>query len=200
LCACVLCSLSRPSFRDCTVRTGGMFSPCPSSCSKSSTLCLRATQLHSSIVTTSRGSSTLKAPPLPRSAHHCNWSVSRSRRLLHTARGSVFCNRVGKPLIKSRGQNILRLTPSPASTLHPTSIFSSSPSLLSHPNNPRKRNFSSSLVTMTATKIDGTAIAKSIRERLHSEIENTQKSNPRYKPSLKIIQGETWTGIWKAMC
>lgn len=41
---------------------------------------------------------------------------------------------------------------------------------------------------MTATRIDGTAIAKAIRERLHAEIENTQKSNPRYKPSLKIIQ------------
>jgi methylenetetrahydrofolate dehydrogenase (NADP+)/methenyltetrahydrofolate cyclohydrolase/formyltetrahydrofolate synthetase len=41
---------------------------------------------------------------------------------------------------------------------------------------------------MTATKIDGTAIAKTIRERLHAEILNTQKINPRYKPSLKIIQ------------
>lgn len=41
---------------------------------------------------------------------------------------------------------------------------------------------------MTATKIDGTAIAKAIRERLHAEIEATQKTNPRYKPSLKIIQ------------
>jgi methylenetetrahydrofolate dehydrogenase (NADP+)/methenyltetrahydrofolate cyclohydrolase/formyltetrahydrofolate synthetase len=42
---------------------------------------------------------------------------------------------------------------------------------------------------MTATKIDGTAIAKSIRERIHNEIANTQAVNPRYKPSLKIIQG-----------
>jgi hypothetical protein len=42
---------------------------------------------------------------------------------------------------------------------------------------------------MTARKIDGTAIAKSIRERLHAEIEATQKVNPRFKPSLKIIQG-----------
>ena len=41
---------------------------------------------------------------------------------------------------------------------------------------------------MTATKIDGTAIAKGIRERLHKEILETQKNNPRYKPSLKIIQ------------
>ncbi|KAK5942262.1 tetrahydrofolate synthase [Knufia obscura] len=41
---------------------------------------------------------------------------------------------------------------------------------------------------MVGTKIDGTAIAKSIREKLHAEIEEAQKSNPRFKPSLKIIQ------------
>lgn len=41
---------------------------------------------------------------------------------------------------------------------------------------------------MTATKIDGTAIAKKIRDKLHAEIQSTQKINPRYKPSLKIIQ------------
>ena len=39
-----------------------------------------------------------------------------------------------------------------------------------------------------ATKIDGTAIAKKIREGLHAEILEKQKLNPRYKPSLKIIQ------------
>jgi hypothetical protein len=52
------------------------------------------------------------------------------------------------------------------------------------------RQFSSTSSAMTATKIDGTAIAKKIRERIHNEVENTRKSNPRYKPSLKIIQGE----------
>ena len=36
--------------------------------------------------------------------------------------------------------------------------------------------------------IDGTAIAKSIRERIHAQILEAQKLNPRYKPSLKIIQ------------
>ncbi|MCJ1356372.1 MAG: tetrahydrofolate synthase [Icmadophila ericetorum] len=41
---------------------------------------------------------------------------------------------------------------------------------------------------MVATKIDGTAIAKSIRERIHGEISKTQAINPRYKPSLTIIQ------------
>jgi|TARA_R110002003_G_scaffold117_23_gene10507 methylenetetrahydrofolate dehydrogenase (NADP+)/methenyltetrahydrofolate cyclohydrolase/formyltetrahydrofolate synthetase len=44
---------------------------------------------------------------------------------------------------------------------------------------------------MTATKIDGTAIAKSIRERLGAKIRERQAANPRYKPSLKIVQGES---------
>lgn len=43
---------------------------------------------------------------------------------------------------------------------------------------------------MVANKLDGTAIAKSIRERLGAEIAEKQKINPRYKPVLKIIQGE----------
>ena len=43
---------------------------------------------------------------------------------------------------------------------------------------------------MTATKIDGTAIARSIRERLGQQIKKRQETNPRYIPSLKIIQGE----------
>ncbi|KAL8363551.1 hypothetical protein RB601_009357 [Gaeumannomyces tritici] len=50
------------------------------------------------------------------------------------------------------------------------------------------RLFSSSHRTMAATKIGGTAIAKEIRERLRSEIEEKQATNPLYKPCLKIIQ------------
>ena len=42
---------------------------------------------------------------------------------------------------------------------------------------------------MTATKIDGTAVAKSIRERLGAYIKDKQAVNPRYRPSLKIVQG-----------
>ncbi|KAH7011912.1 formate--tetrahydrofolate ligase-domain-containing protein [Ilyonectria destructans] len=41
---------------------------------------------------------------------------------------------------------------------------------------------------MGAIKLDGTAIAKAIRERLGAEIVEKQKLNPRYKPCLKIIQ------------
>lgn len=42
---------------------------------------------------------------------------------------------------------------------------------------------------MTGTKIDGTAIAKGIRERLSAQIKKTQETNSRYRPSLVIIQG-----------
>lgn len=41
---------------------------------------------------------------------------------------------------------------------------------------------------MVASKIDGTAIAKAIRERIRLEILEKQQTNPRYKPCLKIIQ------------
>lgn len=41
---------------------------------------------------------------------------------------------------------------------------------------------------MTASKIDGTAIAKHIRERISRDIADKQAKNPRYKPSLVIIQ------------
>lgn len=44
---------------------------------------------------------------------------------------------------------------------------------------------------MTAQKIDGTAIAKSIREKLGATIKERQQQNSRYKPSLKIVQGES---------
>lgn len=51
------------------------------------------------------------------------------------------------------------------------------------------RSFSSAPSRMAGTKIDGTAIAKDIRERLNAQIAQAQESNPRFKPSLKIIQG-----------
>ena len=50
------------------------------------------------------------------------------------------------------------------------------------------RNISSSDHRMAAERIDGTAIAKSIRERINAEIKKTQETNPRYKPSLTIVQ------------
>ena len=50
------------------------------------------------------------------------------------------------------------------------------------------RPFSTSSGAMAA-KIDGTALAKRIRERLGAEIAEKHKANPRYEPYLKIIQG-----------
>lgn len=52
-----------------------------------------------------------------------------------------------------------------------------------------RRSFSSTPSVMVAEKIDGNAIAKSIRERIHVEIAEKQKLNPRFQPSLTIIQG-----------
>jgi 5,10-methylene-tetrahydrofolate dehydrogenase/methenyl tetrahydrofolate cyclohydrolase len=43
---------------------------------------------------------------------------------------------------------------------------------------------------MTGTKIDGNAIAKDIHNRLKAEIQAAQASNPRFKPSLVIFQGQ----------
>ncbi|KAI9839395.1 MAG: tetrahydrofolate synthase [Thelocarpon superellum] len=41
---------------------------------------------------------------------------------------------------------------------------------------------------MGASTIDGTTIAKGIREKLRTEVKARQENNPRYKPSLTIIQ------------
>lgn len=58
----------------------------------------------------------------------------------------------------------------------------------------RTRHFSSTPFAMVAHKIDGTAIAKAIRERLGAQIKEKQAKNPRYRPSLKIIQGR-WHAV-----
>ena len=54
------------------------------------------------------------------------------------------------------------------------------------------RQFSSTRFNMAGQKIDGTAIAKSIREKLGANIREKQEKNPRYRPSLKIVQGESY--------
>ncbi|GAB7355634.1 hypothetical protein MBLNU459_g6355t1 [Dothideomycetes sp. NU459] len=56
------------------------------------------------------------------------------------------------------------------------------------PSTSTPRGFSTALRAMTAEKIDGNAIAKSIRERIAGEIKQTQQRNPRYRPSLTIVQ------------
>lgn len=52
-----------------------------------------------------------------------------------------------------------------------------------------KAFFSTSRAVMVAQKIDGTTIAKNIRARLQAEIQERKNANPRYTPSLRIIQG-----------
>jgi methylenetetrahydrofolate dehydrogenase (NADP+)/methenyltetrahydrofolate cyclohydrolase/formyltetrahydrofolate synthetase len=42
---------------------------------------------------------------------------------------------------------------------------------------------------MPAQKIDGTAIARDIREQINAGIREKQETHTRYKPSLVIIQG-----------
>ena len=61
--------------------------------------------------------------------------------------------------------------------------------LTSHPALTTRRTFSVTLPTMTATVIDGTAIAKGVREKLNAQIKQAQELNPRFKPTLRIIQG-----------
>lgn len=53
---------------------------------------------------------------------------------------------------------------------------------------PAYRAFYSNSTNTMASKIDGTAIAKSIRGGLKTEIDQIQQSNPRFKPSLVIYQ------------
>jgi hypothetical protein len=100
--------------------------------------------------------------------------------------GSASCGVAARHSFKPRGQFLHRCR---LTLNHPTSITAPSPFFsLQYPS--QQRAFSSTPIAMTATKIDGTAIAKKIRERLHAEIVETQNTNPRFKPSLKIIQGK----------
>lgn len=49
---------------------------------------------------------------------------------------------------------------------------------------------------MVAEKIDGTAVAKKIRERIGQEIKKKQETSSRFKPSLTIVQGELQTSLF----
>lgn len=48
---------------------------------------------------------------------------------------------------------------------------------------------------MAAAKIDGTAIARKVREQLRAEIVEKKTVNARFQPSLKIIQGACVAGV-----
>lgn len=75
----------------------------------------------------------------------------------------------------------VRGSPTPWSACFPPTGFLIPPASSFH------RKFYAS-ATM-ASKIDGTAIAKSIREGLKAEIDSIQATNPRFKPNLVIFQG-----------
>lgn len=121
-----------------------------------------------------------RSPNLPGSPYH--WTIASYS---YSTSGTALSILATRHLLKSRGR-FLRLG---RSNLNLTPTSTASCSRFSPLYTPPKRAFSRTSFAMTATKIDGTAIAKGIRERLHAEIEATQKVNPRYKPSLKIIQG-----------
>lgn len=85
---------------------------------------------------------------------------------------------------------ISNLSPTCAWPLTATNTHISCSFLLPSQSDLDKAHFSSSSRTvMGAAKIDGTAIAKRIRANLQAEIQEKKKINPRYIPSLKIIQG-----------
>ena len=101
--------------------------------------------------------------------------------------------------IRSTGFNgVLRCCSPVSSVAHvvkyrPTFILHS-PSLIANSSNiglkhtVGKRPFSSIPARMAVEIIDGTAIAKGIRERINADIQRIQKTNPRFKPSLTIVQ------------
>ena len=97
--------------------------------------------------------------------------------------------RTGLGFITAR--TVLPILPRAAATLRYSS--SSTPPLARNlsfiTSKPTRRLFSSSSVDMAGIKIDGNAIAKEIREKLHAQIDEQLKTNPRFHPSLKIIQG-----------
>lgn len=117
-------------------------------------------------------------------------TLPRSRRYSRLTAPS-FCGRASVALAIRRLLNRRGASSFPLSSLFTFSTYTR-PLLSAQPAYAHKDQqifSSSSLATMAGKKIDGTAIAKSIRERLHAEIKDTQKTNPRFKPSLKIIQG-----------
>lgn len=97
--------------------------------------------------------------------------------------------RTGLGFITAR--TILPILPRAASLRYssPSSTPPLSRNLSFTTSNPTRRLFSSSSVDMAGIKIDGNAIAKDIREKLHAQIDEQLKTNPRFHPSLKIIQG-----------
>ncbi|KAK4229428.1 putative C-1-tetrahydrofolate synthase [Podospora fimiseda] len=78
--------------------------------------------------------------------------------------------------------------PSSRSVLFNNALFHPASSLSFQPHIHRAAFSSSAVVAMAAEKIDGTAIAKKVREQLKANIAEKKAINPRFQPCLKIIQ------------
>lgn len=93
--------------------------------------------------------------------------------------------------VRSNGQAQLRSTFTRSASLFSASSSTPRPAPLSYNNTitSSHRSFTTSSRNMVAQKIDGNAIAKEIREGLHVQIDEKRQNNPRFNPSLKIIQG-----------
>jgi hypothetical protein len=128
------------------------------------------------------------------SATHAKPDLSRARQLkrstgeaTYTAYAQGFCP-TSAPISNS-SLSRCSLTHSCWARSSQTTLISRSHTR-SYPTTISRSCFSTSAATMAAVKIDGTAIAKKIRERLHTEIQEKQAANPRFQPCLKIIQGK----------
>ena len=49
---------------------------------------------------------------------------------------------------------------------------------------------------MVAEKIDGTAVARKIRDRINEEIKKKQKTSERFRPALTIVQGKRFSLLY----
>lgn len=132
--------------------------------------------------------STPRAPRCQLLSNSASPTFVRSRAIAAGPRPSHYHFPFRDPVtLRSRGRTPL-----------PTRLYSSQ--AISSSSSPPSQTFCSSSTShqqpppsnhnaMAANKIDGTAIAKAVRERLRVEILEKQETNPRYKPCLKIIQG-----------
>ena len=97
----------------------------------------------------------------------------------------VIAAQRGSPVTITVRQTSTATNAVPAASTPPLSRPSpANQSDISHPGS----KFRKSSGKMTAEKIDGTAIAKSIRKKIHDDIQKIQQTNPRFNPSLVIIQ------------
>jgi hypothetical protein len=122
-----------------------------------------------------------RTAPHPIPAHHASLSSLSSLSYNNRSNDALNCCSSPSPAAVAAGST----PPLSFSPVHRALPSLSSSSVFTT----QRRHLISTARVMGAIKLDGTAIAKAIRERLGAEIAEKQRINPRYKPSLKIIQG-----------